>query len=276
MLVQRTPYGETSLVVHVLTPHHGRVHLIAKGAHRPKSRFSGVLDWFDTLELGWSTHTSSELGTLRTGELTVRRRRLTLDLDVYRSAQTTLELLDLSSRAGVADGALYALGAAALDALNDAEPAAATALLAAFELQLLMELGIMPALGECAVCGQAAPPVGRGGPTPRVPFSAQVGGRLCAKHANEAHATGVRVGTLPEGVLGAAHRAAMTPLEILAAEPPWPLALAERVLDFAGRFLDHHLESRPRSQSRFLDAPDRNRRALDGTPFAPSTRTGTP
>ncbi|MDB4538630.1 recombination protein O N-terminal domain-containing protein, partial [bacterium] len=53
LLLRRTPFGETSLVVHVLTPDHGRVELMAKGAHRPRSRFFGVLDWFDTLDLSW-------------------------------------------------------------------------------------------------------------------------------------------------------------------------------------------------------------------------------
>ena len=65
IMLRRTPFGETSLVVHVLTPNHGRVELMAKGAHRPRSRFFGVLDWFDTLELSWVRRGDSELGTLR-------------------------------------------------------------------------------------------------------------------------------------------------------------------------------------------------------------------
>ena len=45
VLLRRHPYGESSLVVHVLTREHGRVALLAKGAYRPTSRYFGVLDF---------------------------------------------------------------------------------------------------------------------------------------------------------------------------------------------------------------------------------------
>ncbi|MEM6566770.1 MAG: DNA repair protein RecO [Planctomycetota bacterium] len=262
LLLRRTSYGETSLVVHVLTLRHGRVELIAKGAHRPKSRFSGVLDWFDTLELAWTGSREGDLGTLGEGSLEARRRHLTRSLGAYRAAQTVVELLDLATRAGAADPDLFRLGESALDALDGHVADAGvphSALLAAFELHLLDHLGLAPSLEVCASCGGPAPPVDPGVPEPRVPFSAAAGGRLCAKHANEAHAAGVRVGTLPADVLGAAAAALAAPLSHAGALG-WSHDLSERVLDFAGRFLDHHLEARPRSHGAFLSAPDRNRR----------------
>ncbi|MEM9803168.1 MAG: DNA repair protein RecO C-terminal domain-containing protein, partial [Planctomycetota bacterium] len=136
----------------------------------------------------------------------------------------------------------------------------ATAVLAAFELRLLEALGLAPALEVCAACGEPAPPVDAGAPEPRVPFSAAAGGRLCGLHANEAHASGMRVGTLPEAVLSAAARALRGPLDEWAAGGA-PPELTLRVLDFAGRFLDHHLETRPKSHRQLLSAPDRNRRS---------------
>jgi len=258
-LLRRTPFGESSLVVHALTRSHGRVQLIAKGAHRPKSRYVGVLDLFDTLELDWSGGRNSDLGTLREGALCVRRRGLTRSLPAYRSASTVVELLDIATRAGAADDSLFQLGEQALDALDTAESGHA-GVLAGFELHLLDQLGLAPALGTCASCGGPAGPVDPRASEPRVPFSATAGGRLCAKHANEAHSAGVRVGTLPEAILVAAGAALRSPLDgpDLAA---WPPDLAERVLDFAGRFLDHHLETRPKSHATFLSAPDRNRSA---------------
>ena len=265
-LLRRTPFGESSLIVHALTRTHGRVQLIAKGAHRPKSRYVGVLDLFDTLELGWSTGRNTDLGTLREGALSVRRRGLTRSLAAYRSASTVVELLDIATRAGAADDSLFQLGEQALDALDAAETGHA-AVLAGFELHLLDQLGLAPALGTCASCGGPAGVVDPRAAEPRVPFSATAGGRLCAKHANEAHSAGVRVGTLPEAILVAAGVALRSPLDgpdpaarshDLAA---WPPDLAERVLDFAGRFLDHHLETRPKSHATFLSAPDRNRSA---------------
>ena len=153
ILLRRTPFGETSLVVHVLTPEHGRVELMAKGAHRPRSRFFGVLDWFDTLELSWVQRKESDLGTLREGELLHRRRQLTRSLRSYRAAQTVVELVDLVTRAGFSDREQFTLAEGALDALDRAE-GPPSALLAGFELKLLDQLGLAHEAGPAVICGQ--------------------------------------------------------------------------------------------------------------------------
>jgi DNA repair protein RecO (recombination protein O) len=47
------PYKETSLIVDVLTRHHGRVALVARGAKRPRSALRGVLQAFQPLTISW-------------------------------------------------------------------------------------------------------------------------------------------------------------------------------------------------------------------------------
>jgi DNA repair protein RecO (recombination protein O) len=47
------PYKETSLIVDVLTRHHGRVALVARGAKRPRSALRGVLLAFQPLSIAW-------------------------------------------------------------------------------------------------------------------------------------------------------------------------------------------------------------------------------
>ncbi len=291
LLLKRTPYGESSLVVHALTAGHGRVELIAKGAHRLKSRFSGVLDWFDSLSLDWTPPRGdadarteaarvSGLGTLRTGDVDIRRRFVTGSLETYRAAHTAIELTELSTRAGFADPDLFALLESTLDEFNavgralgmaDAESAQSLLAplplrLARFELRLLACLGLQPALSVCAACGGPAPAAGHPEGAPRAPFSPEAGGRLCARHAGEAHAAGRRVGTLPIDVLDGAHglidpgNASLTKGQLLGLVEERP-EFGERILDFTGRFLDHQLETRPKSHAEFLGAPDRNSRA---------------
>jgi len=282
LLLKRTPYGESSLVVHALTESGDRVQLIAKGAYRPKSRYAGVLDWFDTLRLGWvmPRKEGADLGILHVGSVEVRRRLITRSIAAYRGAQTMVELIDVCTRSSAAERGLYRLLEAGLDALNVEQPRVLE-LLSAFELHLLAELGLPPALRVCAVCGGEAPEVVvPGGTEPRAAFSAQLGGRLCPYHAEEAHRQGARVGTMPRRVLETAADWLERPFPVAGAASPLPRAghepstlandpplagLAERVLDFTGRFLDHHLETRPRSHARFLSAPDRNRRTAGPT-----------
>lgn len=280
LLLRRVPYGNTSLIVHVLTPGHGRRELMAKGAYRPKTRLCGVLDWFDTLELEWTearerpgmAPRAPELGQVRAGALRDRRRRLTRDIDVYRAAQSMTELMEVATRFGAADHGHYSLlteGYDALEARADRPgTGAAEAVLAAYDLALADLLGLSPALDRCAVCGEPAPPVEERGGGPRAAFSAALGGRLCRDDAREAHARGVRVGTLPAWLLELASSLTGGSLESApdAFAPPrgGPRAAgtddaARRMLDFTGRFLDRHLESRQKSRARFLASPDRNR-----------------
>ncbi|MFT5733181.1 MAG: recombinational DNA repair protein (RecF pathway) [Planctomycetota bacterium] len=284
-----------------MSAHHGRVEIIARGAHRPKSRFSGVLDWFDTLALDWmpprdasaartETARISGLGTLRSGDIQVRRRWITASLDTYRAAHTVLELVEVATRSGFVDDEIYPLLEATLSEFNEVGHAAKQAQeaegddpldaspglellpwrLARFELRLMQALGLEPALRVCATCGEAAPAVhSPGGPPadgtphePRAPFSPQAGGRLCARHAREAHASGWKVGTLPVHVLDAADALVRGGGKSLTTPHGTNVAqFGERILDFAGRFLDHQLETRPKSHAEFLGAPDRNRRA---------------
>ena len=59
-------YRETSLIVEALTPHAGRVALIAKGARRPRSAMRGLLMAFQPLTLSWFG--KRELRTLKNAE----------------------------------------------------------------------------------------------------------------------------------------------------------------------------------------------------------------
>jgi DNA repair protein RecO len=258
LLLRRFRFGESSLVVHAATRSHGRVHLLAKGVYRPSTRFYGALDLFDTLRLEWQTGPGRELGNLTAATILVRRHRLAADLDRYRAALTILELLEVGLQEEQPAGELFQLACGALDRLLTwplpDRP------LVEFELAFLQNLGLAPALSECASCGGPAPATGFPDREPeesrRVLFSAQCGGRLCADCAQEARALGRRVGSLPEKVLQAAARLA---------EPHRPHALpldaATLVLvrDVAARFLEYQLQARPKSYRAFLSGPHRNR-----------------
>ncbi|MFQ5355383.1 MAG: DNA repair protein RecO [Mariprofundaceae bacterium] len=63
MLLRRIAYGETSLIVHVLTSGHGRLSLMARGARRKNSDFRGMLEPLSLLKLSWRTGRTG-MGTL--------------------------------------------------------------------------------------------------------------------------------------------------------------------------------------------------------------------
>ncbi len=64
------PYKETSLIVDVLTRHHGRVALVARGAKRPRSALRGLLLGFQPLSIGWvQTAARAVVGSRGGGDL---------------------------------------------------------------------------------------------------------------------------------------------------------------------------------------------------------------
>ena len=52
-ILHARPYRETSLLLEVLTPDHGRLGLVARGARRPRAELRGLLLPFQPLSLSW-------------------------------------------------------------------------------------------------------------------------------------------------------------------------------------------------------------------------------
>lgn len=258
LILRRSPFGESSLVVQVLTRNHGRVHFTAKGAYRATSGYAFVLDLFHTISLEWSHATRRELQYLGRADLARRREGLSGRPDVYRGALMMLELIELAARPGAADRNLFELAEHGLEELvqHPSSTHGVDRTLILFELRFLEHLGLSPALERCAACGEPAPAFSpaRGGAAggARVGFSAAVGGRLCSPCANEARTSGKRVGTLPVDVLDTA--AGLWRGNPIESNPE----LLVRVRDAIERFLNYHLETRPRSQRAFLAVPNRN------------------
>ena len=73
-ILQRYPFGESSLMVDSFTLAHGRVMMLAKGARRMKSPYRGILQAFQDLRVGWSGR--RELVTLTRAESSGPWRRL--------------------------------------------------------------------------------------------------------------------------------------------------------------------------------------------------------
>ena len=254
LVLRRYPWGESSLVVHLLTPRRGRIHLAARGAFRPTARYFATLDLFDTLEVEYSIRPQADLGNLRQASIKRRRPHVCRHLPSYRAGLAALELADIAARADQAEGELFRLTEAALERLETrGTPIGQSRVI--HELEFLGALGLAPSLLRCAACGGEASTLSSD--SARVPFSAGAGGRLCVPCAAEARVANRRVGTLPEEVL-------RTAAELLEGEasglglPELEPALVTRVRDFVERFLDYHLETRPRSHRAFLASPNRN------------------
>ena len=163
-------YGEADRILHLYTPHRGRLAGIAKGVRRPKSRFGGRLEPFFRLDLVLYEG-RSELLTVTAAETVHPHARLRGHAAALDGAARACDAVGRLFADGEPHEGVYHLLANQL-ALLDADPARATRANAlAFRLKLLLAAGFAPQLSACAACGDGDHVVG---------FSGAAGGVVCA------------------------------------------------------------------------------------------------
>jgi len=144
LLLRCIPYSETSFICHFLTPEHGRISLMAKGARRAKSSFRGALASLHPLSITWRE------GRTGMGTLTDIHRGLPL-LNEAKSL-AGLELLSMASglfQEGDPHGYAELLQAITmLGSRHESEGLCAAAWL------LLHEAGWIGDLSHCWHCGE--------------------------------------------------------------------------------------------------------------------------
>jgi DNA repair protein RecO (recombination protein O) len=145
------PWRETSLIIDVLTRHHGRIGIVARGARRQSSGLKTRLIPFQPLSLSWFG--KAQLRTLHAAEW--QGGGLMLSGHALICGFYLNELLLRLLPDGDAHEMLFDHYAATLDALNaarDVEP-----VLRRFELDLLAALGYAQPLGHLADAGALEP-----------------------------------------------------------------------------------------------------------------------
>ena len=146
IILRTRPFTETSLIVHWLTAEVGRVSTVAKGGRRPNSPFRGKLDLFYLADLSFVRSRRSELHTLREVSLKSSRKAMREDFDLLQQASYAAALVEQATEVETPLPAVFRLMNAFLAQLE--KRAAGPALIFAFELQLLNELGLQPDLAE--------------------------------------------------------------------------------------------------------------------------------
>ena len=144
LILRTRPLTETSLIVHWLTAHFGRIATVAKGARRNKSPFAGKLDLFYLADFSFSRSRRSELHTLR--EVSVRNTHAALrnELGWLRQASYCTALIEQTTEMETPLPAIFDLMKSFLEQLEKQLPQPKT--IFAFEMKLLSELGLKPPL----------------------------------------------------------------------------------------------------------------------------------
>jgi DNA repair protein RecO (recombination protein O) len=141
-VLHRYDWSETSLILEVFTRHHGRVALVAKGAKRPTSSFRPVLLPLQPLSLAFGG--DGDIRTLKSAEWVGGHVMPTGE--ALLSGYYLNELLMRLTARDDPHPHLFEVYAAAVRLLASGDPEALQWALRAFELLLLKNMGLLPAL----------------------------------------------------------------------------------------------------------------------------------
>jgi DNA repair protein RecO (recombination protein O) len=172
LVLRTTDWSESSRICTLWTREFGKVRALAKGGKRLKSAFESALDLLTVCSIVLLRKTSGGLDLLTEAQVVKRFPQLTGDLPALYAAYYVAELLDGWTEENDPHPTLFEEALAALSELGRPENPTGPRL-ARFEMVLLGELGYLPTLEVCAVCGQAL------GQAEQLGFSAAAGGVVC-------------------------------------------------------------------------------------------------
>lgn len=167
--LRRIDYSETSQVLHLYTRDGGKVHAIAKGSKRRKTRFNGPFDVLGRYEIVRLPKPPGQLDLLTESELLEDYAPLRRDYGRFAAACYALDVVETMTVEAAPDRGLYELLVATVRGLS--EGAAVEPTILAFECRALRVLGFFPRLLQCGSCRE---PIGEEGY-----FSCLDGGAVC-------------------------------------------------------------------------------------------------
>ncbi|MFH1679302.1 MAG: DNA repair protein RecO [Candidatus Eisenbacteria bacterium] len=175
IVLSRSRFGETSLIVTLFTRGRGPLRFMVKGARRPRSRFGGCLEPTNHLLAVYYRKEGRDLHLLAQADLVASFPGLRGSLLRLAYAYAIIDALVGLKREETPAEKLFRLALEALGTLDggaeeDLEPALWSFLLAA-----LADAGYRPELERCLRCGRVVRGSG-------ARFDSRAGGVVCARH----------------------------------------------------------------------------------------------
>jgi DNA repair protein RecO (recombination protein O) len=213
-------FGEADRILHLYTPHRGRISGIAKGVRKTRSRFGGRLEPYFRVRL--ILHEGrSDLLTVTSAETVAAHGHLREHATAIDAAGRACDAVSRLFEAHDPHPGVFNLLANLLGLL-DAEPERAGAAAGlAFRLKLLVAAGLAPELSACASCGETEH---------LTSFSGAAGGVVCGACEGAAFPLAEESYAFMRGALAA-------PLASTPTASPLALRQAERAI---GETAEHH------------------------------------
>jgi DNA repair protein RecO (recombination protein O) len=143
IVLSRTDYGEADRIVTLLTPHNGKLRLMARGVRKIKSKLAGGIELFSVSDITY-IEGRKEIGTLISARLKTHYGRITTDIDRVQQGYELIKLLNKSTE-DEPEAEYFDLLKTVLESLDDPD-VGLEIIRAWFDAQLLKQAGHSPNL----------------------------------------------------------------------------------------------------------------------------------
>ncbi len=168
VIIKKTKHGEADRILTLLTPDLGKIHAVAKGVRRPKSKLSGHLELLTHTRVTFAR--GHNLDTIIGSQTINAYLPLKNDLDLMSYGLYLAELTDQFTVEHMENTDIFRLLTGTLERLCGENNREIT--LRYYEMQLLSTSGYRPELQRCVMCHKPLEPVTNF-------FNAASGGVLC-------------------------------------------------------------------------------------------------
>lgn len=174
--LRRFDLGESSVIVSFFSRDHGRIKGVAKGAKKLKSVFSGRMEPFHSVELGYYGKEHTDLYRLRSVDIVTARVSIAEDLEKFSRACYVAELIEAGMKEHDPNVAVYDTAESAFEMLaSESDIKKLDFIVRFFDLKFLSHIGYRPMLENCVRCRGALPD------SRPAAFDTEKGGLVCPK-----------------------------------------------------------------------------------------------
>ena len=150
-VLKKTKLGETDLILTILAENGSQIRAVAKGARKPNSAMAPRLELFSIVDL--LLHQGRSLDVISEVRLIEPNIACRSSAERAAAAAAVCEFLEIVTREAELEPRLYPMACEALRRLGVVRQEGLDLMLAAALLKFAAQIGYLPALGECALCG---------------------------------------------------------------------------------------------------------------------------
>lgn len=150
-MLRKTKLGEADLILTMLAENGTQLRCVAKGARKPKGRFSGRFELLGEVDV--VVYEGKSLGTITDVTVVSSNAGCRRDLELLSYASVVAQFAEKSTFEGQENPILYRLTQAVITALGESDVAFAPFIVAAYLIKAAAYMGLRPSFDDCVSCG---------------------------------------------------------------------------------------------------------------------------